>query len=148
MRAAIEWYDPRFMNHLVSNDDVSRRLHDLIPKVIEGRQHARNRTARDTPAVNVKVQPGVEYNYAYFPLVFESDNDVLKAMKELKKIEVLPRRYFYPSLNNLPFLEKQDCPVAESIAKRVICLPLFHDLKERDQLNIVEAIYQSQKALI
>jgi dTDP-4-amino-4,6-dideoxygalactose transaminase len=103
---------------------------------------------RETELQMLELSSEVDFNHAYFPLVFRSENDLLNAMQELKKIDVLPRRYFYPSLNNLPFLEKQRCPVAESIAKRVICLPMFHDLKEKDQLNIAEAIYQSQKALI
>jgi dTDP-4-amino-4,6-dideoxygalactose transaminase len=42
-----------------------------------------------------------------------------------------PRRYFDPSLNDLPFLKpdlKRDCPLSESIASRVLCLPLYEGL--------------------
>lgn len=68
-------------------------------------------------------------NYAYYPLVFESDALMLKCMEGLKGHEIFTRRYFYPSLaNTLPYLEKKDFEVTDDIAKRVLCLPLYIDL--------------------
>ena len=73
----------------------------------------------------------VKYNYAYYPIVFESETILLKVKELLFKNEVNTRRYFYPSLNNLPFLENvYPCPVSEDIAKRVLCLPMYFDLEE------------------
>ena len=68
-------------------------------------------------------------NYAYYPIVFESEEKMLKAMEYLKLHEVFTRRYFYPSLaNTLPYLTPQDLPITDNIAKRVMCLPLYFDL--------------------
>lgn len=68
-------------------------------------------------------------NYAYYPLVFESEELMLKCMEGLKAHEIFTRRYFYPSLaNTLPYLDKQDFEVTDDIAKRVMCLPLYVDL--------------------
>lgn len=68
-------------------------------------------------------------NYAYYPLVFESEELMLKCMEGLKAHEIFTRRYFYPSLaNTLPYLEKKDFEVTDDIAKRIICLPLYVDL--------------------
>lgn len=68
-------------------------------------------------------------NYAYYPLVFESEALMLKCMEQLKCYEVFTRRYFYPSLaNTLPYIEKKDFDVTDDIAKRVLCLPLYVDL--------------------
>lgn len=92
----------------------------------------------------LKVEDGVDYNYAYFPLVFRSEKELLETVAALKNKEVFPRRYFYPALNTLPYVSYQPCPVAESISKRVICLPLFFDLEEADQLTIVETILQKK----
>lgn len=75
-----------------------------------------------------------DYNYAYFPLVFESEQELLKKMDELEQNQISVRRYFYPSLNELDFLKVKDaCPVSESISRRVICLPLYHDLTMDEQ---------------
>jgi dTDP-4-amino-4,6-dideoxygalactose transaminase len=76
------------------------------------------------------------YNYAYYPVVFDSEAALLKAKEKLQENGVNSRRYFYPSLNNLPYLTGQSCPVSESISSRVLCLPLFHDLAEEDVLRI------------
>lgn len=68
-------------------------------------------------------------NYAYYPLVFETEELMLKCMEGLKGHEIFTRRYFYPSLaNTLPYLEKKDLEVTDDIAKRVMCLPLYIDL--------------------
>jgi len=68
-------------------------------------------------------------NYAYYPLVFESESLMLKCMERLKASEIFTKRYFYPSLaNSLPYLEPQDFQIVDDIAKRVLCLPLYYDL--------------------
>lgn len=78
-----------------------------------------------------EIPEGTKYNYAYYPVVFESEAILLKAKETLLKNEVNTRRYFYPSLNNLPFLTKHySCPVSEDISKRVLCLPMYFDLEE------------------
>lgn len=68
-------------------------------------------------------------NGAYFPLVFESEELMLKCKEKLQLAEIGARRYFYPSLaSGLPYVEKTEMPVTEYIAKRVLCLPLYYDL--------------------
>lgn len=70
------------------------------------------------------------YNYSYYPVVFANEATLLNARETLLKNEVNTRRYFYPSLNQLPFLQtSQPCPVSEDIAKRVLCLPMYFDLE-------------------
>jgi dTDP-4-amino-4,6-dideoxygalactose transaminase len=68
-------------------------------------------------------------NYAYYPLVVESEELLHNCMELLKANEIFVRRYFYPSLSKvLPYVDGVEMPVTEDIAKRVMCLPLFHDL--------------------
>lgn len=70
-----------------------------------------------------------ENNFAYYPLVFESEILMLKCMDHLKQHEIFTRRYFYPSLaNTLPYLKHKNFVVTDNISKCVLCLPLFHDL--------------------
>lgn len=72
---------------------------------------------------------GSENNYAYYPVIFDSEELMLKCMEHLKLHEIFTRRYFYPSLAKvLPYVEPQDLPITEDIAKRVLCLPLYYDL--------------------
>lgn len=68
-------------------------------------------------------------NYAYYPIVLESESLLLKIKTLLDGHEIFTRRYFYPSLaNTLPYLEPKDFTVTDDVAKRILCLPLYYDL--------------------
>lgn len=78
-----------------------------------------------------KQQKDLEYNYAYYPVVFKSEKELLSSFDRLAKADVFPRRYFYPSLNELPYLKKAfACPVSEDISRRIACLPLYVGLDD------------------
>lgn len=70
-----------------------------------------------------------EYNYSYYPVVFETEEAMLNARTALQAKSISFRRYFYPTLNKLPHVKEYDpCPVSEDISSRVVALPLFPDL--------------------
>jgi dTDP-4-amino-4,6-dideoxygalactose transaminase len=81
-----------------------------------------------------------EYNYAYYPVLFSSEKKLLEARELLRSNQINTRRYFFPSLNNLPFIEKQKCPISENISSRVLALPIFYDLEEKDIIRISKLI--------
>jgi dTDP-4-amino-4,6-dideoxygalactose transaminase len=78
-------------------------------------------------------RPGLVYNYTHYPVIFDSEARVLRIMDALRRENIFPRRYFFPALNTLPYLplRGQSCPVAESVAPRVLCLPLYAELETR-----------------
>lgn len=68
-------------------------------------------------------------NFAYYPIVLESEELLLKLKSEMDKQEIFTRRYFYPSLASaLPYLPEKELAITDDIAKRVLCLPLYYDL--------------------
>ncbi|UAY55462.1 DegT/DnrJ/EryC1/StrS family aminotransferase [Arachidicoccus terrestris] len=76
-------------------------------------------------------------NYAYFPIVFETEDLLLACVDKLKKNEIYARRYFYPSLSSsLPYVDKKDLSITEDVAKRVACLPLYFDLS-REEVDLI-----------
>lgn len=88
-----------------------------------------------------KIQTDLEYNYAYYPVLFESEQQLLKVFKALNKENIFPRRYFYPSLNKLTYLDGTSCPVSEEISLRIACLPLYVGLDKEianEIANIIE----------
>ena len=88
-----------------------------------------------------KTQDGLEYNYAYYPVVFDSEKELLAAFDRLEKTDVFPRRYFYPTLNKLPYLTAHyDCPVSEDITTRIACLPLYVGLADADVERICKSL--------
>ncbi len=83
---------------------------------------------------------GLQWNYAYFPLLFHTQAELLRVKTALESAGIFPRRYFYPALNKLPFYgQTAPCPTAESIACRMLCLPFYNGL-EADTLQRVAAI--------
>ena len=79
-------------------------------------------------------------NYSYFPVLFDSEDVLLKVLQHLNEANIFPRRYFYPALNELPYLSHQSCPIAEDVAKRVACLPLSAEIDLEDVRQIVAII--------
>jgi dTDP-4-amino-4,6-dideoxygalactose transaminase len=84
-----------------------------------------------------------KYNYAYYPAVFADAATRAEVTKQLNANNIFPRRYFYPSLNTLPYLRNTaPCPVSESIASRILCLPFF-DALDDDTINNIARIIKA-----
>ncbi|MBP5945324.1 MULTISPECIES: DegT/DnrJ/EryC1/StrS family aminotransferase [unclassified Pseudomonas] len=82
-----------------------------------------------------QVVSGLDYNYAYYPVVFETHQIAMAVREALNERGVFPRRYFHPSLNTLPFLDdatRSLCPTSESLASRVLSLPLYTALSQKE----------------
>lgn len=80
-----------------------------------------------------KITGNTDYNYAYYPIVFNTEVEALKMKNGLEMNEIFPRRYFYPSLNKLGYTNAESFPIAESISSRILCLPLYHNLSYAEQ---------------
>ena len=54
---------------------------------------------------------------------------------------ILPKRYFYPSLNKLGnIFSNEKCPVSESISERILCLPSHNNVSTEDAVYISDLI--------
>ena len=91
------------------------------------------------------LSPGMtRYNYAYYPVVLASEQALLNVTDALATEGIVPRRYFYPSLNTLPFVKNaQSCPVSEDIARRVLSLPFYPGLAEADVTRICQLVNEA-----
>ncbi len=90
-----------------------------------------------TPHINLQE---FEYNYSYYPIIFKDEVKLLKAKELLQQNNINSRRYFYPSLNTLQYIpNKKSCPVSEDISSRMLCLPLYHDLKQTE-VDLISSI--------
>lgn len=88
-----------------------------------------------------------QYNYSYYPIIFETEEELLDVKSMLEENKILARRYFYPSLNTLSYIKKpQSCPISEDISKRILCLPLYSDLKIEDAEKISRLIIRRKQS--
>jgi dTDP-4-amino-4,6-dideoxygalactose transaminase len=82
-------------------------------------------------------------NYSYFPVVFDSEEVLLKVKTALNKQGINPRRYFYPSLDTLDYLQPRiKDNVSRDIASRILCLPIYPGL-EQFNLEIISEVIKS-----
>ncbi|MDN3676702.1 DegT/DnrJ/EryC1/StrS family aminotransferase [Flavobacterium paronense] len=88
----------------------------------------------------IKIRNSTNWNYSYYPVIFESEEQLLLVEKELNDHQISPRRYFCPSLNTIDYVNGESMPISESIAKRVLCLPLYAGLPLVDLNRIVVLI--------
>jgi dTDP-4-amino-4,6-dideoxygalactose transaminase len=82
-----------------------------------------------------------EQNYSYFPLIFKSEDLLLKVKEVLNEQKIYPRRYFYPSLTTYTkVVEYVNIPISEDISKRILCLPLYWELEFKEMNRIINLI--------
>ncbi len=80
---------------------------------------------------------GVNHNYSYFPILINKEefgHSRNEVYEELKKYKIFTRRYFYPLISQFPTYrglissKKENLPIAESIADKVLCLPIYPNI--------------------
>ena len=91
--------------------------------------------------------PGVRHNYSYFPIFIDAEEFGMTRDElyfKMKEQGILGRRYFYPLISTfstyrgLPSAAPENLPVATRIANEVICLPMYHELTEKDINSVLE----------
>lgn len=116
---------------------------------------------RDIPGLRMMdPQPGVRYNYGYFPLFIEEDFPLSRdaLYEKLKEDNIFGRRYFYPLISDFPTYSNLaprpsslapvsslvPCPLSLTNAKRlsatVICLPIHHEMSDSDISRVIDSI--------
>ena len=92
---------------------------------------------------------GVRHNYAYFPIIIDEE-EFGKSRDEvydaLKKQNIFSRRYFYPLISQFPTYRGLDSAqpgnlsIAEDITQKILCLPIYPDLRLDNALDIINVI--------
>lgn len=100
---------------------------------------------RDLGIKKLLLREDMNWNYSYFPAIFQSEEDLIRIKRKLNEKNIYPRRYFYPILSDLNYLESSKTPTARFISKRILCLPLYHYLKESDIKTICGTINSCSK---
>jgi dTDP-4-amino-4,6-dideoxygalactose transaminase len=102
-----------------------------IPEIIQGRKNVCAHYDKRLVGIDFRkpvLHKNAEWNYAYYPILLKNEELVLKCVNDLKANWINARRYFFPTLTCLPYVQSSETPIATDIASRVLCLPLYHDL--------------------
>jgi len=80
-------------------------------------------------------------NHSYFPIILENEEQLKIIQGALNLKEIFPRRYFYPSLDSLSYLNStQFCDISRDIASKILCLPMYVELTKEIQIKIIQII--------
>jgi dTDP-4-amino-4,6-dideoxygalactose transaminase len=111
-------------------------------KIIEKYLQHFNKAGILSPVANLPA--GLNWNYSYFPVAFKNEEELLRVSDALKACDINGRRYFYPSLNRLPYLSQtKSCEISEQISKTILALPLAPDLEPQVQEKIIEIVLKT-----
>jgi dTDP-4-amino-4,6-dideoxygalactose transaminase len=92
---------------------------------------------------------GVRHNYSYFPIFIDADkfgttrDELFFKMREQN---IWSRRYFYPLISNfdtysgLPSAAKDNLPIGNKMADKVLCLPMHHALSDEEVQRIINCV--------
>lgn len=89
----------------------------------------------------IKIRANTEWNYSYYPVIFETETTLLKVQEVLNQKDIFPRRYFFPSLNTIEYVKGKAMLISEDIASRIMCLPLYVGLEGREVETTVRLIH-------
>lgn len=90
--------------------------------------------------------------YSYFPVIFETEKNLLLFKKELDKF-ILTRRYYYPTIfsgyiGQSELVVKSDLEISESISKRILCLPVYFSCNYEVRMEISNRIVEAMEVII
>lgn len=114
-----------------------------ISQIIQVRQKLCSQYRANLEGLPVRFQeitPDTQHNHSYFPVIFENEAMLLKVLEQMNLNNVYPRRYFFPSLSELPYITGQSAPIAENISRRILCLPLYHTLSDEEVAMICRLV--------
>lgn len=141
-----------------SKMDEMRAAYGLLNlKQVDSAIEARHQVAiryrealRDVPGIRFfDDMPDVRHNYSYFPIFVDTELYGMSRDElyfKMKEHNILGRRYFYPLISTfstyrgLPSAVPENLPNATRTANEVICLPMHHELSEKDILRVIDVI--------
>ncbi|KPZ07351.1 Aminotransferase, DegT/DnrJ/EryC1/StrS family protein [Pseudomonas tremae] len=83
-------------------------------------------------------------NNSYYPVALRDEQQLLQVRTALNLREINPRRYFYPSLDTLEYLQPQPAQaVSRALSERVLCLPIYPGLQKSDQDLVIRTLIEA-----
>ena len=88
----------------------------------------------------------IKHAYSYFPILIDEKQYGMSRnglYEKLKGHNIFGRRYFYPLISNfptyrgLPTASEDNLPVANIIAEKVLCLPIYPELSKEDLERVI-----------
>ncbi|RML46618.1 Aminotransferase [Pseudomonas savastanoi pv. glycinea] len=119
---------------------------DNIGNILEERAQIAHRytSALESYLDLQKPQADSELNNSYYPVALRNEQQLLTVRTALNLRKINPRRYFYPSLDPLEYLQPQPGqPVSRALSERVLCLPIYPGLLKSEQDLVIRTLIET-----
>lgn len=120
-----------------------------IEKNIQNRKEATDLYIKKLSQINgivlTELKDNIKYNYSYMPILVDEERYGItrdELYNKLAEYNVFARKYFYPLISNINVYKGLNAKVetANYVSERILCLPLFGDIKLEDVENVCEII--------
>jgi dTDP-4-amino-4,6-dideoxygalactose transaminase len=104
---------------------------------------------QDVKGIKVVAPPsGIEANCSYFPILITEEYTLSRdaLYQKLKVNNIFSRRYFYPLISDFSMYRsmsssaKENLPVANDVASKVLCLPIYPTLEDSAVDEVISII--------
>jgi dTDP-4-amino-4,6-dideoxygalactose transaminase len=123
---------------------------DLVDDAIASRKRLYVKYVDCLSGLSLRFQKVVasKYNYSYMPVLFETERERDSVYSKLLEKGIKSRKYFYPltadfdyfKVNGVNLVEKYGLVNANTVADRILCLPLYPKLEESLVENVTSLI--------
>lgn len=142
------------INHVGTNAKMSEfhaamglSMLDDVPEIMKRRSEISNfyTTELKGPCTFQEKNPNSTNNFSYFPALFKDEATLKRVVEALGRVNIIPRRYFFPSLDTLSYLSDSyaddvEMQISRDISSRILCLPLYYSLKDEEAAEVVRII--------
>ena len=89
--------------------------------------------------------------YSYFPVIFESEESLLKFQEVISPF-IMSRRYYFPTIQNgyigdAKICYDKDLGISDSVASRILCLPVYISCTEEVETEISSLVKKALEKL-
>lgn len=92
-------------------------------------------------------KPGIEYNYAYFPVLFTRDGLRDAVYNNLREKNIFARKYFFPLTSDAACFKNkykgEELTISRYVSGHILVLPLYPELEEEVIMEICNIIKET-----
>jgi perosamine synthetase len=130
--------------YLADLQTAENRLPLLASQIQKQRANAEyySKSLRLAPGMICSEKPGASYNRYLYPLTFSSpgERDELAAYLLCRRIDTMKYLDHVVETASACYGYQGDCPVAEGLSRRVLVIPSYHSLAEKDIQRIARLV--------
>ncbi len=87
------------------------------------------------------INPDANKSYSYFPVVFQSEEEMKEVRSALNELDIFPRQYFFPSLDTIPYVEKRKIMTnSQDLCSRILVIPMHSKVEPIVSKTIKEVL--------